>query len=237
MHNENLTYRHDQALLEGYLARPADNSKSYPLVLIAHTWAGRDEFVCRKAEALAKLGYAGFALDMFGKDVRGHSVEENSRLIEPFMQDRRLLLQRIQSALHFAKTLPCVDTARVAAMGFCFGGLCVLDLARSGADIQGMVSFHGLLHPPKNLPSPTITAKILVLHGYSDPMGKPPMAAEFQAEMERVALDWQMHSYGHTQHAFTNPRADDANLGTVYNQNADRRSWQAMQNFFQEIFS
>lgn len=236
MKTEFHNYQDGKTLLEGYFARPQDQGRSFPLVLVSHAWSGRDDIACKKAEELAKLGYASFALDMFGKGVLGYSPEENAKLIKPFMDDRRLLLQRIQAALNFAKTLPQIDLQRIAVIGFCFGGLCALDLARSGAAIQGVVSFHGLLNRPEKLPTQSINAKILALHGYADPLCPAETLTAFQQEMELSAADWQIHIYGHTQHAFTNPHAKDTQLGLIYNPIAERRSWQSMKNFFQEIF-
>lgn len=235
MHKEFLSYHDDSTLLEGFLACP-EKSGRYPLVLVSHAWAGRDEFACKKAESLAELGYAGFALDMYGKGKLGRSIEENSALMQPFMDDRNYLLRRIKAGLHFAKTLPQIDSKKMGGIGFCFGGLCILDLARSGEPLQGIVSFHGLLNRPEKMPSPSIQAKILAMHGYADPMGPVSEVNEFQLEMEKSGADWQMHIYGNTQHAFTNPNANDANLGLIYNPLAEQRSWQAMKNFFQEIF-
>jgi dienelactone hydrolase len=122
-------------------------------------------------------------------------------------------------------------------MGFCFGGLCALDLARTGASLRGVVSFHGLLIPPGNIPNPQIKAKVLVLHGHDDPMGPPEQVLALQTELTQAGADWQIHIYGGTVHAFTNPLANDPGFGTVYDSQADKRSWIAMQNFFEEIFA
>ncbi len=235
MYTTHLPYQDGETRLEGYLTCP-DNTGTHPLVLIAHTWRGRDEFVISKAQALAQLGYAGFALDMFGQGILGESVEENSRLIQPFLENRQYLLQRIQAALNFTKSLPVVNTQHIAAIGFCFGGLCVLDLARSGVDIQGVVSFHGLLNRPEKKPIQKIRSKVLVLHGYNDPMASHTQILEFQKEMDASQADWQMHIYGQAMHGFTNPQANDTNLGIVYNKQAAQRSWQAMKTFLAEIF-
>ena len=190
-----------------------------------------------KARKIAELGYVGFALDMYGKGVLGSSNEENASLMQPFMDDRQFLQQRITAALNTVKQLPWVDDNNIAAMGFCFGGLCVLDLARTGADIKGVVSFHGLLGAPDNTKGNLIKAKILALHGHDDPMASPEQVLAFQTEMTQAGVDWQFISYGNTVHAFTNPVANDPDFGTVYQADADRRSWLAMQGFFAEIFS
>lgn len=230
-------YLDDDVLLEGFFAYDDAIVGARPLVLIHHAWGGRDEFVAEKAKKLAELGYLAFAADMYGKGVRGASPEENAQLMQPFMQDRTKLQKRALAALANAKLLPWADNDKIAVMGFCFGGLCALDLARTGAPLRGVVSFHGLLIPPGNIPNPQIKAKVLVLHGHDDPMGPPEHVLALQTELTQAGADWQMHIYGGTVHAFTNPVANDPGFGTVYDSQADKRSWIAMQNFFEEIFA
>jgi dienelactone hydrolase len=186
---------------------------------------------------LAELGYVGFAVDMYGNGQVGKTVEEKKALMKPLMEDRALLRQRILAAYNTLHTLEAVNTARIAVIGFCFGGLCALDLARSGAEIRGAISVHGLLTPPEGIPNQKIRAKVLVLHGHDDPMVKPAQVAAFQDEMTNAEVDWQVHVYGNTQHAFTNPAAHDPNMGTVYNGLAAKRSWVSTREFFSEIFA
>jgi dienelactone hydrolase len=231
-----VVYKDEEVVLEAFFAFDDAFTDRRPAVLINHTWAGRDNFVADKARKLAALGYVGFALDMYGKGVLGTSVEENAELMQPFMENRGKLQQRMKIALSTVKLLPWVDDTKVAAIGFCFGGLCALDLARTGVDIKGVVSFHGLLGTPDNTKSNKIKAKILALHGHDDPMGLPEQVLAFQEEMTLAEADWQFVSYGNTVHAFTNPIAKDYNSGMVYQVDADRRSWLAMQNFLAEIF-
>ena len=228
-------YDCDGTLLEGYLAWD-DSAGPAPAVAIAHTWAGRGAFEEGKARALAEQGYVGFAIDMYGKGILGTTVEENTALMTPLVEDRGLLQRRINRAIEVLREQPEADASRVAAMGFCFGGLCVLDLARSGADVKGVVSFHGLFNPPGDGATRAITAKVLCLHGYDDPMAQPDSLLALAQELTQAGADWQVHAYGHTQHAFTNPNAADPDMGTVYNPDADRRSWQALSNFLDEIF-
>lgn len=230
-------YVDGDVLLEAFFAFDDAVTEQRPAVLINHTWAGRDQFVADKAIKLAELGYVGFAVDMYGKGILGNGPAENAQLMQPFMEDRAMLQKRIQAALAAVRLLPWVDDSKIAAMGFCFGGLCVLDLARTGADLKGVVSFHGLLVPPENIPNPKINAKILALHGHDDPMVPPAHVLAFEQEMTQAGADWQLHCFGHTMHAFTNPVANDSARGTVYQADADRRSWQLMQNFFTEIFA
>ena len=236
MLTQNIQYQDHEVLLQGFLAYQDDSIKR-PAVLICHDWSGCNDFVRRKAEKIAELGYVGFAIDMYGKDKCGQTKEEKSALMSPFMSDRDLLLQRIRAGLNALKGMAVVDTTKIAAMGFCFGGLCVLDLARSGEAIRGVVSFHGLLNSPEGHKASPIKAKVLALHGYDDPMGPPNQVIEFANEMTAAKADWQLHLYGHTLHAFANPEANDPAFGTVYNAQADQRSWQTMINFLQEIFA
>lgn len=228
-------YHHDELRLKGFVAVP-ENKVSAPGVLIAPSWAGRDEFVKEKAKALAELGYVGFALDLYGNAKVGSGPEENARLMTPLVENRALLRQRMNIGLQTLKGLAEVDSTRTAAIGFCFGGLCVLDLARSGADVRGVVSFHGLLGLAPQLPT-EIQTKVLVLHGHDDPMVPPEQVLAFEQEMTDARADWQIHVYGGVKHAFTNPLADDEQRGTVYNSAADHRSWQAMKSFLREIFA
>lgn len=230
-----IEYFDNDILLEGFLAYDEAMPQPLPAVLVSHAWGGRDEFACEKARKLAEMGYAGFALDMYGRGMLGSGPEENARLMQPFMDDRRLLQGRMTSALKAVRALKEVDGDRIAAMGFCFGGLCVLDLARTGADIRGVVSFHGLLIPPGNTRGNPIKAKVLVLHGHDDPMAPPEQVLALEKELTESGADWQVHVYGGTVHAFTNPRANDPSFGTVYKASADRRSWQNLQNFLAEV--
>ncbi len=232
-----IDYQDGDVDLQGYLAWDDAVEGTRPGVMIAHAWAGRSDFENGKAEALAKLGYVGFALDNFGRGIIGTNTAENSALIQPFLDDRAMLQRRLQIALEVLKGLDEVDASRVAAIGFCFGGLCVLDLARTGTDIRGVVSFHGLFGSPGNTAGNKIKAKVLALHGWDDPMAPPDQVVSLAEELSSMGADWQVHGYGNTMHAFTNPQANDPDFGTVYCPDADRRSWNAMQDFLSEIFN
>jgi len=230
-------YLDGDVVLEAFFAFDDALSGPRPTVLINHTWVGRDDFVAEKAKKLAALGYVGFAVDMYGKGVLGANPEQNMKLMQPFMADRDMLQKRMLAALAAVKLMPWVDDGKIAAIGFCFGGLCSLDLARTGIDIKGVVSFHGLLVPPGNTQGNAIKAKILALHGNDDPLVPAEQVLAFEQEMTEAGADWQLHSYGHTMHGFTNPLANDPVFGAVYQPDADRRSWIAMQNFLTEIFA
>lgn len=235
MHTSTVIYHHDNKEFHGFVAFDLKNTQPRGAVLVAHDWSGQNNFARQKAEMLAKMGYVGFAIDMYGEGRTGNTTEEKMALMQPVIEDRSLLRSRIKAALDALIALPQVDSNRIGAIGFCFGGLCVLDLARSGANVKGVVSFHGLLNKPENLPDEKIKAKVLALHGYDDPMVRPEAVNAFCEEMTKAQVDWQLHQYGHTKHAFTNPDAHDENLGTIYNALAERRSLQAMTDFFEEI--
>jgi len=236
IHTRNVEYRDGDVVLEGYMAWDDSCHDARPGVLISHAWSGRSAHEEGKAEQLAELGYVGFALDHYGKGVRGSSREENSALMKPLLDDRSALQRRMKLALETLRKQKEVDAGKIAAIGYCFGGLCVLDLARTGADVLGVASFHGLFTPPGNVTGSRIQAKVLVMHGWDDPMATPDQVVSLASEMTEMGADWQIHAYGNTLHAFTNPAADDVEHGTVYDADADRRSWQNLQLFLAEIF-
>jgi len=231
-----VAYKHGTVELEGLLAWDDAYDGPRPAVAIAHTWAGRGPFEEKKAVALAELGYVGFAIDMYGRGILGGSPEENAGLMAPLMGNRALLQDRINEAIGVLREQPEVDSASIAAMGFCFGGLCVLDLARTGSDVLGVVSFHGMFGAPGNTAGNPIRSRVLCLHGYDDPMAGPDTLLALATELSGAGADWQVHAYGNTVHAFTNPAASDPGMGTVYSPSADRRSWVALQNFLEELF-
>lgn len=237
MDTSNYLYHHGEQELHGYLAFDEKELEARPAILIAPDWSGRNSFACQKAEQMAELGYIGFAIDMYGNGRLGNTRDEKMALMEPLAADRNLLRERIQAAFDALITMPEVDNTRIVAIGFCFGGLCALDLARSGADLKGVVSFHGILNKPADIPNAPIKAKILALHGYDDPMVTPADVNDFCQEMTEAQVDWQVHAYGQTMHAFTNPEAHDEHFGTVYNPCATERSTRAMLNFFDELFN
>lgn len=203
---------------------------------MAHAWGGRSDFEDGKADGLAELGYAAFALDLYGKGARGSGPEENAALMQPFLDDRPMLQQRLGASLSAMREQPEVDADRVAAIGFCFGGLCVLDIARTGEDVAGVVSVHGLFGPPGNTAGNDISAKVLALHGWDDPMATPDQVDALAEELTAMGADWQLHAYGNTMHAFTNPAANAPDMGTVYSAAADKRSALAINNFLEELF-
>lgn len=236
MHSARHTYYHHEQALYGHLAYTDENLQKRPTVLIAHDWSGQNAFARQKAEELAHLGYVGLALDLYGEGRTGDTIEEKQALMHPLISDRSFLQERMQASLDAAKALPMVDPNHIVVAGFCFGGLCALDLARTGAPIAGAVSFHGLLSAPQSLEEREISANILVLHGYDDPMVRPHDVENFCQEMTRAKANWQVHTYGQTQHAFMVPDAHNLALGTIYQPETASRAWQVFLNFLSEVF-
>ena len=234
---ERIEYRHGNAVLEGYLAYDVAGTGKRPAVLVVHEWWGLNDFARRRVEQLARLGYVAFALDMYGKGVSTTDPKEAGRLSGLFRSDSPFRRARAAAGLNVLKGRPEVDPARIAAIGYCFGGTVVLEMARAGADLKGVVSFHGGLATPNPADAKNIKGKVLVLHGADDTFESPAEIAAFQEEMRQAGVDWQMVYYGGAVHSFTNQDAGKAGIkGVAYNEAADRRSWQAMRDFFDEIF-
>ncbi len=237
MRTQTVDYQDGDTRLEGFAAWDESMEGSRPLVLVAHDWTGRRDFATDKALEVARMGYVGFALDMYGKGVFGRDgdAEYNASLMNPLASDRAALRSRMKAALQTARDLDMVDSGRVAAMGYCFGGMCVLELARSGADVLGVISIHGIFSPG-DIPNETISAKVLCLHGHDDPMVPPEQVLDLEKELSAAGVDWQVHAYGGTMHAFTNPAADDPGFGTQFNPVANQRATRSIENFLEEIF-
>ncbi|MBS0285799.1 MAG: dienelactone hydrolase family protein [Proteobacteria bacterium] len=209
-----------------------------PLVIIAPDWRGRSEFYCDIARRIAQLGYIGFAIDIYGDAVVGVHDEDKKVLINPLRENRAELLNRMQHTYDYISQQSFVDKTKIAGVGYCFGGMCVLDLARGGVELNGIVSLHGLLSAPTTLAQDfPIKSKVLVLHGYDDTFVHPPQLLEFANEMNARKADWQIHMYGNTSHSFTKPTANDPAHGLKYDAMADKRSWAATLYFLQEVFN
>lgn len=232
-----IEYSCGDTVFEGYLAWDDAAAGPRPGVAIAHTFAGRAEFEEQKARDLAELGYVALAMDVYGKGVRGTTPEECKALMDALKADRPELQARLQAGVACLGEQAEANAGQLAAMGFCFGGLCVLDLARVGAPVRGVASFHGLFDPPGNTEGKAISARVLCLHGYDDPMAQPESMLALASELSAAGADWQVHAYGNTVHSFTNPNANNPERGTAYNALADRRSWQSLRNFLEEIFT
>ncbi|MCC6133286.1 MAG: dienelactone hydrolase family protein [Acidobacteria bacterium] len=235
---ETFDYKEGETTLEGFIAYDDAAKGKLPGVLIVHDWMGAGEFTQEQARKLAALGYVGFAVDIYGKGVRAKDAGEAGKLAGSFKKNLPLMRARIRAALDTLAKRSNVDPARIAVMGYCFGGTVSLELARSGAPIAGAVSFHGGLSTADAGDAKNIKGKILVLHGADDPYVPAAEVQAFQEEMRAAKVDWQMVSYGNAVHAFTNPKmGTDNSKGAAYEERAARRSWVAMQNFFSEIFA
>ena len=234
---EVVAYQDGDAVLEGYLAYDDAIEGRRPGVLVVHEWKGLGPYAQRRAEQLAELGYLAFAADMYGKGVRAKDHVEAAALAGIYKNNRQLMRGRITAALAVLKAHPLADPQRLAAIGYCFGGTSVLELARSGADVLGVVSFHGALDTPNPADARNITARVLVLHGADDPYVAADQVAAFEREMRDAGVRYRLITYEGAVHSFTVPEAgDDPSKGAAYNEEADQRSWEAMKSFFEEIF-
>jgi dienelactone hydrolase len=230
-------YKHGDVVLEGYLAYDDAVSALRPGVLIVHDWTGVGSYVKQRAEQLAKMGYVAFAADIYGKGIRPNNPKDAAVQATIYRNDRPLMRDRARAGLKVLQESRLVNPAQIAAIGYCFGGGAVLELARSGAPVAGVVSFHGNLDTPNPADAKNITGKVLVLHGAIDPLVPPAQVEAFAKEMTDAKVDWQLISYGGAVHSFSNPSAGkDISKGSAYDEKADRRSFAAMQQFFAEIF-
>ncbi len=233
----NVEYKQGDTTLQGYLAWDDATKVTRPGVLIVHEWTGLNEHMKQRAEMLAKLGYVAFAADIYGKGIRPSAQSEAAKTAGIYKNDRPLMRARVRAGLEELRKQKHVDPQRIAAIGYCFGGTTVLELARDAADIRGVVSFHGGLSTPTPGDAANIKGKVLALHGADDPFVKADEVAAFQEEMRNGGVDWQFISYSNAVHSFTNKAAgNDNSKGAAYNEKADRRSWDAMKSFFAEIF-
>lgn len=234
MFSREFQYEVNGVTFDGAVALDDARSGKRPAVMVFHGWEGRSDAQVECARALAKLGYAGVACDVFGSGIRGDIAGDNSALIAPFFRDRAMLRARLVGTVGVVQSLPEVDPSRVAAIGFCFGGLCVLDLARSGVDIRAVASFHGLFGNPEGLPTASIKAKVVAFHGWNDPLAPPEDVVALAKELTEAGADWQIHAYGGTMHAFMVPGANRPEAGIQYNERAARRAWASLVAFLAE---
>jgi dienelactone hydrolase len=222
---------------EGYLAYDDTKKGDQPGVLVVHNWMGVTEETKSKADMLAELGYVAFAVDIYGKNVRPKNTEEAGALASGFKKDRASLRNRMHQGLKVLREQKGVDKKKVAALGYCFGGTAALELARAGADVKAIVSFHGGLDSPKPEDGAKIKGRVLALHGADDPYVPPGELAAFEEEMRKNKVDWQLVKYGGAVHSFTEKAAGaDSSKGAAYNATADARSWEAMRSFLTETF-
>ncbi len=239
IHTEMIAYEHDGVALEGYLAYPDDDVRGKrPGVLVIHEWWGLNDYAKQRARQLAELSYVAFAADMYGKGKATANREEAQAWSGQFYGKPQLTQQRAEAGLKVLREQKHVDLSRIAAIGYCFGGTTVLQLAYGGADIAGVVSFHGSLPPaPKDA---DIRARILVCHGADDPHVPTDKVVAFEQSLQALdkKADWQLIAYGGAVHSFTNPNSGKAGMnGVAYHADADRRSWSHMRMFFDELFA
>ena len=222
--------------LVGYLAQPRGDGPAAGVV-VAHAWSGCSDFERNRADALAGMGYVALAADVYGDGRTGDTVEEKQGMMAELLEDRGELRRRIQVAVSVLQARDDVDSGRIAAIGYCFGGLTVLDLARSGADVRAVVSFHGLVTPAEGIPNTPIRAQVLVLNGAGDPMVSPEGLHGLELELDAAGAHWQVVNYGGAKHSFTNPGANSPEMGMVYDERTANRSWRAMSDFLVEVLA
>ena len=237
MITKNVDYQQGGDTLQGYLAYDDSFKGKRPGVLVAHQWMGLGDYEKERARMLAQMGYVAFALDVYGKGVRPKSREEAGKLSGQYKANRPLLRNRARAAVIELRKQPNVDVNRLAIIGYCFGGGTALELARSGADVKGYVSFHGSLDTPTPADAKNIRGKVLVLHGADDPYSPMKDVIALMAEMKAAKVNYEVDLYGGTVHSFTEKEAgSDNSTGAAYNAQSDARSWARMKAFFAEIF-
>jgi dienelactone hydrolase len=236
---ENVSYGNDSAKLTGFVAYDSASAAKRPVVLVVHEWWGLNDYIKSRVKQLAQLGYLAIAVDMYGDGKMGNNPEEAGNLATPFYKNPSLAKSRFEAALEKIKTYSQADTSKIAAIGYCFGGAMVLNMARLGEPLNGVVSFHGnLVGVPadKNL----LKAKILVCHGADDQFVKPEEVATFKKQMDSIGADYTFKQYAGATHAFSNPAATEMGqrfkIPIAYNAAADTASWNEMKDFFGKIF-
>jgi dienelactone hydrolase len=235
--SEAIEYKVGEKVFEGQFYYDDADVTPRRAILVCHEWWGLNDYAKHRAEQLAQMGYVAFAADMYGKGVTAKTAQEAAKMATALKDDRAALRARVNAALAALKSRKEVDPKKVGAIGYCFGGTTALELARSGADVAGVVSFHGALATPTPADAKNIKGKVLACHGADDPHVPPAEVAAFLDEMKKGGVNYQFNTYGAAVHTFTNPAAgNDPSKGSAYNEQADKRSWQEMQMFFAEVF-
>lgn len=236
---ENVTYTNNGVTMDGYVVYDANRQGKRPALLVVPEWWGLVDYPKMRARKLAELGYIAMAIDMYGNGKVADNPGDAGKAAGPFYQDLKMTKSRFDAALAKLKTYSQVDTSNIAAIGYCFGGGVVLNVARLGEDLKGVVSFHGTLigAPAKK---DLLKAKILVCHGGADQFVKPEEVAQFKKQMDSIGADYTFKQYPNATHAFTNPASDDNgkkfNMPVKYSPEADSASWNDMKDFFARIF-
>lgn len=231
---DELAFEHQGVIHKPVMIWDDDDDDEKPVVLVCGTILGRNEFVIERARELQKLGYVAVVLDFYGNGLATEDFDLGRQHMTKLTDDREELRERLEANIACVLSQPVVDSLRVVIMGYCFGGLCALDAARTRDDIVAAISFHGVLTPPPRALEGLISTKILVLHGHEDPLALPEAVTALQTELTARGADWQVHVYGSTYHSFTNPEANAPEKGSLYNETAQARSWQACLNFITE---
>ena len=236
---ETINYKADTINAVGYIVYNENSKDKRPAVLIVHEWWGLNDYAKKRARQLAEMGYVAMAVDMFGDGKTADDPKGAMALAGPFYQNVQLTKTRLDAAMNKLKEYPQVDTGKIAAIGYCYGGFVVLNAAKQGADLKGVVSFHGNLSgapASKDL----LKAKILVFHGAADPLVPNTEVAAFRKSMDSISADYTFKAYDSAMHAFTNPEATEKgkkfNIPVAYNAAADKQSWVDMKSFFERIF-
>lgn len=236
-------YQAGSTACKGYFAYPTAVEKP-PIVVIASTWEGMNKFAIDQAHELVSMGYGAFVADIFGGGKAASSQEEAASLTLPLFINRALLRERIIAAFQEAKKMEECNGSKIAAIGFCFGGLTVIELMKSGAALDGVVSFHGVLGPDLMGHKATlaktadqINTSFLLFHGYKDPLTPMSDVLNLQKELNEKNVDWQTHIYGTAAHSFTNPEANDQSSGMYFDKPSCQRSMKSLHTYLKEIFS
>jgi len=237
---EKVAYIADGVTMEGYIAYDAEFDEERPGIIVVHEWWGHNEYARERAEMLAELGYTALAVDMYGGGKTADHPDEAGEFSNKIREDMEGATARFMEAMRILQEHPTTDEDKIAAIGYCFGGGVVLEMARRGLDLDGVVSFHGGLGTESPAQEGDIIADILVLHGGSDKFIPMNQVEAFKEEMEQAGADYEVVVYENATHSFTNPSADSLSerfeLPIGYNREADENSWQRMQEFFDEIF-
>jgi dienelactone hydrolase len=235
-----VTYGAGETTMKGYLAYDEAIGGKRPGILVVHEWWGLNDYARKRARMLAELGYTALAIDMYGAGKTASHPDDAGKFAGELRQNLPLAKARFLAALDLLRQRPQVDAEKIAAIGYCFGGGVVLEMARAGVDLKGVASFHGSLDTANPASPGTVKAKVLVLNGADDTFVTPEQIAAFKKEMEAAGVDYRFVNYPGAKHSFTNPEADafgkKFNLPLAYDQETDRKSWQALQDFFAEIF-
>ncbi len=233
---EAVQYHDGDQVLNGYIAYDDAITEKRPGVLVVHEWWGLNDYAKRRAAMLAELGYVAFAADMYGDNKVTRHADDAKGWMMQITENQAAWQRRAMAGLDALKASDKVDTDKLAAIGYCFGGATVMQLAYAGADLDGVVSFHGSLPPATSEQQKNIKTSVLVAHGEKDPMVPPERVGAFRQALDAAGADWEMVIYAGAKHGFTNPGADEYGIdGIAYDPKADARSWKLMQDFLAEV--